>query len=884
MKFVVVDLETTGVSHEKGDRMIQLAYSVLQEGAITHSYDTYVHTNVQIPEFVEHLTGIEQPHLDHAPQVDDVLPILLQELEEAYFVAHNVDFDLAFLNESLEEAGYTAFSGPVIDTVELARLMYPSEESYRLSDLTASMQITHEHPHRAGSDAWASSRLLLQMIEAMSELPPAAIKHLLALEPALKSDLRPLLESLYRKAEVADGLEEYRGIALRTSLERVVEERKPGSFASFLETWEEKAAAAIPSFVSREGQNDMMSFVHRSFSEDKIGLVEAGTGTGKTLAYLLPAVHHAASNNKRVVISTETIQLQEQLLYKEIPVVRTMLSYDFQAALLKGRSHYLCLQKLEQVLEHTLEDSYEITLSKAQLLIWLTKTETGDLEEIQLASLSDRFYRMIASDKDSCAGPECPWFSRCFFQRAARSARQADLVITNHALLFTDVVHGASSMPSYQSLVIDEAHHLKKAAERQYRAQLHYTDGTALFNELPAAEADWKEAAGALRMEWNDLFHALAAAAGRGEGTTDTGDRTKQLHRDGDWEELREVSSRTERGLMRVTEMLRANEEDRLLQEFESLAAALQVFFGEWEESFVYWIERPDKGPKQAVTLTASPADVSDTLADHFFSKKKSVILTSATMTVNQSFSYLIRELGLEDFELAEKLVASPFDWKNQAALFLPTDMPMIQQDGEEVYIEALTHAVYQFSQITNGRMLVLFTSYQMLRRAYQQLTKVMDESYLVIGQGIQSRSRSKLVKMFQQFDHTILLGTSSFWEGVDIPGDDLQMIIMARLPFSPPNDPLFQAKSERLKEKGGSPFMQLALPEAVLRFKQGFGRLIRTESDRGIVMVLDRRIQTARYGKKFIDSLPDVQVETAPLHELELKTKAWLGRGEENE
>lgn len=916
-RFVVLDLETTGVSYQEGDRMIQLAYMVLENSDIVKTYSNYIYTDTPIPFFVQQLTQIDEEKIREAPAFETLAPELLEDLNDAYFVAHNADFDLQFLNESLEEAGYSKFTGPVLDTVELSRIAFPTEDSFRLSELSETLKVTHEFPHRADSDASATAELLIKILHVFQKLPKEGLKHLLGIQSNLKSDIGQLLDEFFSEAEESTSeVEVYRNMAVRKPVKVVKnEEAEEASFDEIFSTFQnaEEMQRLMPGFVHRESQETMMRFVHDVLEADQIGLVEAGTGTGKTLAYLLPAAAFAVSRGERVIISTETIQLQEQLLKKEVPLAEKLMPFFLRTALLKGRSHYVCLQKVEHLMETSFHDSYERTLAKAQILIWLTQTETGDVEELNLAASSERFLREVTSDADSCASPECPWFSRCFYQRAKKSARKADIIITNHALLLTDIVHESQVLPSYDTVIVDEAHHLEEAATRQFGMNLEYAAMAQLLNEWIAKDTsspltawldmhfpnDWKECKDLLseaRMEWNDLFLTIYDYANKSSGRGETGDISKTIVQDESWNIVTEAGNRFSSVMKKcliLFSKLRDKAEDkwestgeyqRERSSLEKYTEELDQIFQQFEQlvlhqdqSHVYWLERSARGPKQSISIYRSPTDVSDLLADRFFQKKKRAVLTSATLTVNQSFNYMIRQLGLEDFELAVQQVVSPFHWEDQVALMVPDDMPLIQQDGEEAYIYALVHAVYQVAQVSHGKMLVLFTSYDMLRKAHKLLQPMLDESFMLIGQGIQSKSRTKLVKMFQQFDRTILFGTSSFWEGVDIPGDDLSVIVMARLPFSPPNDPVFQARSAKIKEEGSSPFMKLALPQAVLRFKQGFGRLIRRETDRGVVLVLDRRIVTAKYGKQFIRSLPQIPLREKSMYDLEEEIYEWL-------
>ncbi|WP_088035628.1 ATP-dependent DNA helicase DinG [Evansella clarkii] len=925
-RFVIIDVETTGVSFAKGDRVIQLAYVVVENMEITDRYSSYVNPERSIPPFIQSLTGINKNHTEKAPLFKEAVIPLLEALDGAFFVAHNAEFDLNFINEELTAAGYSPYAGPVIDTVELSKIAYPSADSFRLSRLSEYFSVNHDQPHRADSDAEATAQLFIQIVEKISALPFGVLRQLNKLSGSFKSHTASLIHKwqLAKMSEkAAEHLEEYRELVIRKAVKKKNEQsdgEQPDFsryFSDYLtnEAW---CKERMPNYEIRPGQLRMMEFVHERLTEKTFGLIEAGTGTGKTLAYLVPAAFKAKHAGEPVVISTQTIQLQEQLVKKEIPALKNVLPFSVKYALLKGRGHYICLHKFEQLLQNDLSGSYERSLLKAQILVWLTETETGDVEELSLAPRSSRFWQEIASDAISCTGPDCPWFSRCFYQRAKRLAKEADLIITNHSLVLADSKAEHQIIPGFKHIIFDEAHHLEDTATEQFGLQLDYLSLTHLLNEMGTEDGEgWLASLSALsssstknfvsrlneqginlKQEWYELFLLLNQyVQGKNTKYNERGRYTKKIdHGDQQWSPVTEAALRCRSALREVylsldtlQDILEENENDNkfipgfnetLRNFFERTGKVLAMFESlllDHDESMIYWMEAEIKGPKQSVYVHGRPVEVADLLADGLFSKKESIIFTSATLAVGKKFNYITQRLGLEDFPTESEIVESPFNWGEQVQLMIPTDMPLIQEAGENNYIEAAVVQLYRIAQITKGKMLVLFTSYDMLKKCYYHLKDMLDDEFILVAQGVQSGSRSKLTKNFQQFEQSILLGTSSFWEGVDIPGKDLSVTVIVRLPFSPPDDPVFQAKSSRLKEEGINPFMKLALPQAILRFKQGFGRLIRTSSDKGAVMVLDRRIVTTRYGGSFIKSLPDIPVLEKPLDELEEELSDWL-------
>ncbi|WP_096188663.1 ATP-dependent DNA helicase DinG [Evansella halocellulosilytica] len=913
-RFLIIDVETTGVAFSKGDRIIQLAYVIVEDQQIIKRFSSYINPEKPIPPFIQSLTNISSKHVEDAPLFEEIVPQLLTDLNEAYFVAHNVDFDLSFINDELIHAGYEKYRGLVIDTVELAKVAYPTSDGFKLSQLTANFDMEHEQPHRADSDAEATALLFIKMISKLASLPLDTLKKLNKLQHGFKSDLKSLMYQWMNDSSMKENSEYdyYRGFVLKKTDPVHVLSDDDYEKADYEIFYKEMVSGGrnikqlIEGYEQREGQLQMIDFVHEQFTDRYFGIIEAGTGTGKTLAYMIPAAFYAKNQQKPIVISTHTVQLQEQMLNKDLHTLKKILPFSMKTSILKGRSHYLCLQKFERLLDHDPFDSYDRTLSKAQVIIWLTETVTGDVEELNLAASSFRFWSEVASDYTSCITPKCPWFSRCFYQRAKQRAKEADIIITNHSLVLSDLKSDHQVIPSYTHIVIDEAHHFEEAATEQFGERLDYLSLTHIIHDIGAESEgilsyltedlnvnDIVEAGKELKNEWNDLFLLLRQYVNYSNVNRNERGRANTVINKDDplWANVEEAAKRCYllmndwySSIQTVVKQLQTDDNEHSLEMLRpiyersfQIIHTFELLLLNDEEAFVYWLEADMKGPKQSVTIQRKPIQVSDHLADQFFAKKESVIFTSATLSVKQSFDYFLHRLGLEDFPVRTKLVESPFDWTNQVKLCVPEDMPMINEAGETGYIEAVALNIYRISQISKGKMLVLFTSYDMLKKCYEYLRELLSDDFMLIAQGVQSGSRSKLTKNFQQFNQAILLGTSSFWEGVDIPGNDLSVIVIVRLPFTPPNDPVFQAKSEAIKEHKQSPFMKLALPQAVIRFKQGFGRLIRTSNDRGVVVVLDRRIVTTKYGKAFIQSLPDIPLIESSMDKLEKDLKNWL-------
>lgn len=926
-KMVVIDFETTGNQLQNGDRIIQIGAAVVSNREIVDTFSTYVNPGIPIPPFITQLTTISDEMVKDAPLFEEIAPKLLTMLDEAYFVAHNVPFDLSFLQMELKRCGYDGFYGPSIDTVELSRLLFPTIDSYKLQDLADYFQLTHHHPHQADSDALVTAEIFIRLLEKLDSLPLPTLQTFNRYKKGLKSNVDVILEEIiYDKEtnvwdETTEEYDIFRHLALHKKQSNGEEEVACTlSFSEWKETIDSHLKKAMDTYEIRESQLKMMNDVNYALQTSMHAVIEAGTGTGKSLAYLLPALFKAKTDEESIIVSTHTVQLQEQLMERDLPILKQVLPFSFDVQVLKGRNHYVCLRKFEQQMNDTYGQNYDEWFTKLQLLMWLTETTTGDVEELQLSSGGKRLWYTIQSDANSCLNRKCPWFSRCFYHRARQKAQQAHLVITNHALLFTDLTNDHRLLPKYEHVILDEAHHLEHVASEHFGEEIDYFTLSRMFTQFfehsgpldflfqlveetdvsyTAHEIEQLKQIGQMLMqEIDDLFTMIHYYTVEQFKTEQSG-RLNHRYKISDLPEpLYDCSKRVDmlfydflknadciqKSLKKYQDHFTDVQKGKIVDiegrfvKFEEAKQLLVHLLRNHRENVVYWMEVDSHSARNAAFLYSQPIEISDRLADDFFAKLKSVILTSATLSVNGSFSFLEERLGLIEFEPLESIIESPFHYEQQAKVMISSDIPNIKGTKPEVLILSIVEHIFQIAHITKGRMLVLFTSNQMLKETYLACKEHPEyESFTFLAQNMNQGSRSKLTRYFKEFDRAILFGTNSFWEGIDIPGDDLSSVVIVRLPFSPPDNPVFEAQSEVLKAKRKNPFMQLSIPQAVIRFKQGFGRLIRTSQDKGIVYVLDRRIVTTRYGKYFIQSLPNVEIIEAPLEELVEETKQFL-------
>ncbi|MBM7703329.1 ATP-dependent DNA helicase DinG [Metabacillus iocasae] len=927
-RFVVIDLETTGHSPKQGDKIIQFAAVVIENGLIVDRFSSFLNPELPIPPFIEQLTHINDDMVKDAPLFKEIAPKVLQLMKDSYFVAHNVAFDLSFLQDELHNHGYDTLYNSPIDTVELARILLPTIDGYKLNQLADCLSITHDNPHQADSDAEVTAQILLMLIEKMKQLPLTTLKQLYSLSLHLKSEIGELIEDVIEeKQQLIEENSDFvflHGLAIR-KMENEKEETKeiPFTYKEFSKQKHEHFNSILTNFEDRKEQWQMMDLVDEAFSSHEHALIEAGTGTGKTLAYLIPAAMYAVKERKQVVVSTHTISLQQQLIEKDLTLASKLLSFPLSAVVLKGREHYISVRKFLHLLKER-ENNYDAILTKAKILVWLTETTTGDIDEINLPSGGKLFWDRINEANPSQVDVRNPWIHHSYYERARARAKRAHIIVTNHRLLLMDVLSNQSLLPHYDHVIIDEAHHFEEIASEELGVHLDYFSIHTLLTRIGSLQTKGllidvhkvmskyhhtkpleriNDMIGQLHAECNDLFrliHSYVLKKGN-KPAVDIGRLSYRYHTKAEqgshWSAILELASRVRFLLRDFLHMIRSEqagieanlgsfkkEEQAIFHEFftvchmfEDVDHRLYKLLFESEENEVMWFEIEPKGAANATFLYSQPVSVADQLADLFFAKKQTVILTSATLTVHHSFDYVINELGLYDFQPLQLSVQSPFSYEKQAKVFIPSDFPAINSVSVEEYSALLAESILDVASITNGKMLVLFTSYDMLKQTYSYMKELNDlEEFVLLGQGVTTRNRNRLIKDFTQFDKAILLGTNSFWEGIDIPGEKLSALMIVRLPFSPPEQPFVAAKVERLKNNGQNAFIDYSLPQAIIKFKQGFGRLIRSRKDRGVVYIFDNRVTSTTYGKYFLMSLPQVDIKEKAFHETLDDLQTW--------
>lgn len=602
----------------------------------------------------------------------------------------------------------------------------------------------------------------------------------------------------------------------------------------------------------RAAQLEMAEVVDDAFKTHQHAIVEAGTGTGKTLAYLIPAI----SSGRRVVISTATKSLQEQLFQKDIPFLQKHFAPNLKVALMKGRSNFLCLSKLNQMQDQTLLKGIDEMDDFRQIKDWAKLTETGDRAELTFLPDDSELWGRLDARRDTCTGQKCPSFNPCFVTGMHQRAKDADLIIVNHHLFFADLAlkqdDFGSILPEYSAVVFDEAHEMEDVASEYFGRQISNfrfeelardTDQTLRLLQLGAPSLLRKTQR--IRERSRSFFELFPPREGRFSFS--------EREREAFLEQNREtydvlVSSLKSLETEIAAQTDKPEELTRIARRSFELRQELLFLFESKEKNFVYWYERRNKG----VFLTATPIDVSQILRGRLFEQFDTMILTSATLTVGGRFDYIRQRLGLDHAK--ERKLPPEFDYPSQALLYLPRKMPDVRDPG---FSAKAADEIVQLLGYSRGRAFCLFTSYTQMKDLFERVRSRV--SYPLLLQG--TAPRSALLERFKNTEAAVLFATASFWQGVDVPGEQLSCVIVDRLPFAVPSDPIVAARVEALQEDGRNAFAEFQVPQAVLSLKQGFGRLIRTKTDRGVLALLDARIQRMPYGKIFLESLPRYRV-----------------------
>jgi DNA polymerase-3 subunit epsilon/ATP-dependent DNA helicase DinG len=925
---VAIDIETTGLNDER-DAIIEIGAVKFKGHRVEDEWTSVINPGRHIPEFITGLTGISDAETRNAPKLRDIVHELEAFAGDAPVVGHNIRFDLGFIQK---QAGILHYN-EVIDTYEIAAVVMPTASRYNLGSLGKQLGILLPATHRALDDAKVTMAAFNKLFELARELPRELVDEIVRLSEPVEWDARWVFQQVLG-SQVKEGIK-----AKKTSKKKDTAAWFDGSKFPPLDNPEkptplntEEVASVLEyggpfsqyfeSFEQRPEQVAMMRSVADALSYGSHLMVEAGTGVGKSFAYLVPAALFSLQNNTRVVVSTNTINLQDQLIQRDLPNLSQALNLDFRFSVLKGRSNYLCPRKVENM-RHSYPRNADEMRVLAKVLVWQLNNQSGDRSELNLTGPTERevWNRMSAED-DACTTETCikRTGGACPFHRVKTASQSAHVLVVNHALLLSDVATGSKVLPDYSHLIVDEGHHLESATTNALSFRLNQYDMDRMMKEVGGSNAG---VLGRLLGETNEAlrpadFGLLQQKVSR---ATDMAFRIEQMNREffrivGEFAQLqREGQPQSnyawQARVLPATRTLPHWDEvemawdatgetlRNLLNELATIYKAAADLYAEGHDNLedvmgdisnvarrlteaeanitgmisnpingmVYWIEvQPNQN---RLSLNAAPLSVAPMVEKYLWHEKRSVILTSATLTAHGEFQYLRNTLGADEAE--EMQLGSPYDYESAALLYIANDIPEPNQNG---YEQTLYKTLIATAKATGGRMLVLFTSYAALKKTAREITAPLAREDIYVYEQGDGASPNALLESFKATERAVLLGTKSFWEGVDVPGESLSVVVITKLPFDVPTDPLIAARSEMYEDS----FNQYYLPEAILKFRQGFGRLIRTQSDRGVVAILDRRVLTKQYGRLFLESLPACTARQGPASNLPREAGNWLG------
>ena len=919
--FVVFDLETTGTDPYL-DRIIEIAAVRYTNGKVVSKFVHLIDPETQISDNISILTGITNDDVRGKPKIEDILPEFISFTGDSPLVGHNINFDISFLNVNLQNQDTMLMLGSssFYDTLLLSQIFFPVEVSnHRLSSLTEFFGFKSDDLHRAYNDCEATGYLFLKIIEKAVAANEGTVRKLV--EVSGRSEL------IYIK-EFLNNLGNY---FLRTSFGRKIKDKPvPFSLTNILtrdsepdedELYElsksdlpEKIFGHggafekhIPTYEYREEQLLMAQKCSEVLKDDKILVCEAGTGVGKSFAYLVPSIVFSLLNKDRVIVSTNTKNLQEQIFFKDLPVLHDLFRSSFKAVLLKGRNNYICRNRYERFLNHPEDNLSDDEYDKFMPLIyWADRTVTGDIEENNgfKMGVSRFLWNKLRSDKGFCSGKKCPKYSSCYLQNVRKSAFKSDLVVINHSLLFSDMASENAVLGSYTHLVIDEAHNVENSATKYLGYEFNYFMMKNLLNRinynnrqginiriermLPYLKTD-KDTVSTLNEQLiekakstHDQTKKVFDLASDSVLSKYTGE-SQFINIKNRYYDISEVlMSETENAALKflfedLLSILRrldsifnmeaekdpekddiSAEIKSVLSQAEEVSEAYGFFLNSNRENFVFWYEATASPGKENIYLYAAPLNVSELLKSDLYDNMKSIIFTSATLTIESRFKYMLKKLGLDEYgddRIETLMLGTPFDLRSQLEIIAPSFIA--SPKNAAVYEKDIAAILKHLCEEHDNGTLVLFTSYYQMNNIFSSIKSHFVKKDRILAVQNKDTSRTNLIKQFRSVRNSFLLGTDSFWEGIDVPGEALHTLVISKLPFAVPTEPVVQARTEELEKNGIDSFMGYSVPETILKLKQGIGRLIRHRNDRGIILILDSRVVNTRYGRAFLNSLP---------------------------
>jgi predicted DnaQ family exonuclease/DinG family helicase len=936
--FIAIDVETTGLDASTCE-IIELGAARYEGGALKESFSELVKPSVPVPHEITNLTGISDTMVSKAPAIEQMIESYLALFDGApWVVGHNVDFDLGFLKKFLPKKKFSLLEARSLDTAILARILFPRLTRYSLASLVTRFDIKRARSHRAHDDAKATADVFLVLIGHLAAMSPSAkdtIGRLLFGADSVDT-FREALEGIEPKVCVPAVLAEISAEAGSEDdssyPDNVAGEMPEKKYEDFVKV--DTAAVEniflpggllsknIEAYEYRRQQAAMAMKVADSFNRCQLLLCEAPTGVGKSLAYLLPASWWASLNGERVIISTQTKSLQSQLFYKDLPQVQKAVGYKFKATLLKGKGNYVCLYKYyELAAEAQVSFNRHDRESLATLSLWVRNTRTGDISECHGFSPAQNHYiwSRISCEGSFCLGQGCTFADRCFLLKVRKEAQASQIVVTNHHLTFADFASGGELALGSGNIIFDEAHNLEKVAASYLGNVLDKRNIDGILADMYASRPTQSGFLLNLKLalSYGTFSAELLQLADRAiDSVTSMGyaashffeKLTSAIASSGGGPEAREIAYSAEHNpcaideagefltaideLLENLERLLADVRDANVAKKRESAVRLEAFVNDLkglkanaadllaasDPEYVYWIEKPSS-PRYPPRLLSAPLEVGTLLDKKLYDHLKAAVFTSATLSINKSFDYIASRLGLDlgSKDRCDTLcLDSPFDIDNEVAVISAPFLPSPKaRDFEAAANEALGDILTSQAK----KSMVLFTSHRSLQNSAESLRAHLSKSGVELFVQEGSFSSERIFRRFKQARRAVLLGTDTFWEGVDLPGELLELLVLFKLPFTVPDRPWFKANLEKIEKNGESSFARLSLPDAVVKFRQGFGRLIRTASDRGCVVVLDSRVETTSFGRVFLSAVGGKKVRCKSAGEIKKAVDEWLKR-----
>lgn len=894
-RYAVVDLETTG-NQIQYDEIIQIGITFIEDQQIVDTYHTYVKTDLEIPSFIQALTNINELDLQDAPYFDEISKSLFVMLKDCVFVAHNVLFDLNFLKAHFEKYQIEFEPKLIVDTMELFKIAFPTEESYQLSELSQSLKVDLNQAHSADEDAKATALLFIKAIQKIKDLPIDTVKQLYYLSKSLKYDLKDILFEIVRTSQNtvtnSSKIKKYQNINYLK--QTPIRKSKNSEIITIDEAYDRILKTF--NFDYRKEQYQLVQQLFDSLMHNENALIEAPLGSGKSMSFVLASLLYYLETGEHILVSTHTKLLQNQLLEQEFNKVLNALDLDLKAMIIKSKDHYISLGLILNILQDD-TDNYEATILKMQLLVWILETETGDIEELHLKGGQKVFF-------DQKRTTYVPFKNDIhYYQFIKESAQSVEIGITNHAHLLQHSTED-TVYQLFKHIIVDEAHRIQDYALNQVTDNLSYqhikyhlgllgkNEQEKLFRRLDKLENrriieqypidpidiyQLKKDIELLHEQNENLFDELMDQINQKHKSQN--DDEQQIHYiyDIDVTKLSEIFK------------LQIGTINQILSRFKSFTHAhvkafkKELIYIYHQYTKIYNVIKSGQVPyvsikklaqKSTLSLFVKKEEVKDLLNQVFIEQFNSNIFISGTLTVNESFTSF-KSMFPKNIEFNTYYLNDIYDLKNQAACFVPKNMPSYQFHNQDEYIETIVHYLSTFVSETDQKCLVLFTNYSMLYQAYRYMEEleIFDDYVLLMQQ--QHSHVYKIVQQFNQFDKTILLGTLSFFEGFDYQSSGIKCVMMTKLPFIHQDDPRYHL----MKDEFENPFKDFVLPDAVTKFRQGIGRLIRNKNDQGLLVCFDRRILDSNYSKFFINALGEIPVIEGDINNFQDKLRKYPNR-----